>query len=463
MKVLLIQPFSMPQSLAGDDTSMFEPLALEYLSAGVKGLCETRLLDMRLEKKLSQTLSEYRPDIVGITGYSVHVNVVRKIAVEVRAFDPEIKIVLGGHHASVAPDDFLDIAPDCIIRGEGVFVFRDVMVVYQGKKRFEDIQDVELNRQGGTVLLRPSTISDLNRYPFPDRELSRRYREHYFSYWMKPVATLRSSSGCKFKCSFCSLWETYRGKYYVRKPEKILEEILSIKEECIYFCDDESFLDPQNMKELAGLLKKHNVKKRYHMMVRADTVVRNKELLALWKEVGLERVFIGIEGYNDKLLKKLNKGTTAKINEEAIKYIQGLGVSILSDFIIDQEYDREDFKALRKYVKDMKLSSAIFTILTPLPGTQFFRNVEHMLIDREFEHFDVMHTLLPTKLPLRQFYKEVYTLYKNSSSVSERLKFISQFSLKDMITVIKLYRKVMAKLKNNYKNPGLENINVQAG
>ncbi|MDR3600909.1 MAG: radical SAM protein [Desulfosporosinus sp.] len=451
MKVLFIQPYSLPESLAGDDTSMFEPLALEYLAAGVKDICQTQLLDMRLDKSLEKTVNDYQPDVIGITGYSVHVNTMKSIIKDIRLLKNNIKFVLGGHHASVAPKDFFDIKPDYIICGEGVYAFRELILSLKGSKKLTDIDDVEISTQQEITILKQISVPDLDNYPFPDRELSSQYRQHYFSYWLKPVATLRSSAGCKFKCTFCSLWETYKGKYFIRKPENILKEIMSIEEKTIYFCDDESFLDPQNIMKLATLLKENGVKKRYHMMVRADTVVKNKEVIAAWQEIGLERVFIGVEGYNDSTLKKLNKGTTTSINEEAIKYLQSLGVSILTNFIIVQDFELKDFIALRNYIRRMKLSSVIFTVLTPLPGTQFYREVEDKLIDRQFEHIDVMHSLLPTKLPLKQFYKEIYKLYKESSSIYQRLRFISQFELKDIVVIIRLYRMVMNKLKVLYE------------
>jgi radical SAM superfamily enzyme YgiQ (UPF0313 family) len=187
------------------------------------------------------------------------------------------------------------------------------------------------------------------------------------------------------------------------------------------------------------------------MMVRADTIVKNKNVIAAWKEIGLERVFIGVEGTNDSILKRLNKGTTSTINEEAIKYIQSLKIQILSDFIIPQDFDYQDFADLKKYVRKMKLSSPIFTILTPLPGTPFFREVEDKLIDKQFEHFDVMHSMLKTKLPLREFYKEVYKLYKGSASLYQKYKFLSLLSIKDVIQVTKLYGAVTKKLKILYK------------
>jgi hopanoid C-3 methylase len=447
MKVLFIQPYISNESIAGDDTSMFEPLALEYLSGNIKDICETRLLDMRIEKRLNDCLDTYRPDVVGITSYTVHVNVVKSIIKEIKEFDNGIKIVVGGHHASVSPADFIDVNPDYIVKGEGIIVFRQIVEVLKGNIRINELESVEIDRLGSTIILKSIEEVPIGSFPYPDRVLSEKYRKEYFSYWMKPIASLRSSSGCKFRCSFCSLWERYNGRYYTRKPESVVEELKTIKEDIIYFSDDESFLDSENVNNLADLIRKSGIKKRYHMLVRADSVVKNKDILAKWKDIGLERVFIGMESAKDEFLKKINKGTSVKINEEAVKYLQNLGITVISDFIIDQEFDRSDFKKLRDYVRKLKLSSPVFTILTPLPGTRFYKENENQIIDKKWEHYDVMHTVLKTKLPIREFYKEFYRIYKNSASFFKKIEFISQFSFIDIVKIIKLYGNVLKKIK----------------
>ncbi len=107
MKILLIQPAKPKQSLGGEDFHMFEPLALEYLAAGVAGDHDIRILDMRLDPDLDSALRDYQPDAVGITAYTVHVNTVKRLFRRIKEFNPRIVTVVGGHHATVMPEDFL--------------------------------------------------------------------------------------------------------------------------------------------------------------------------------------------------------------------------------------------------------------------------------------------------------------------------------------------------------------------
>ena len=79
MKILLIQPAKAPVTIGGDDVYLYEPLALEYIAAGVTGHHDVKILDMRLEKDLKKVFDEFKPDVVGITAYTVNVNIVKTL------------------------------------------------------------------------------------------------------------------------------------------------------------------------------------------------------------------------------------------------------------------------------------------------------------------------------------------------------------------------------------------------
>ena len=131
MKILLIEPAKSPLTIGGDDVFLYEPLALEYVAAGVIDEHDVRILDLRLEKNLPQVLASFSPDVVGITAYTVHVNGVRALFEQIKGWNPQLLTVVGGHHATVAPQDFLSPHIDLIVIGEGVFIFKEIV------RRFE--------------------------------------------------------------------------------------------------------------------------------------------------------------------------------------------------------------------------------------------------------------------------------------------------------------------------------------
>ena len=127
MKILLIEPAKAPRSIGGEDVFVYEPLALEYVAAGVSKDHDVRILDLRLDRDLEGALDYFSPDVVGITSYTVHVNVVRKITEQIKEWNPEALVIVGGHHATVVPEDFVSPCIDIIVMGEGVFVFREII------------------------------------------------------------------------------------------------------------------------------------------------------------------------------------------------------------------------------------------------------------------------------------------------------------------------------------------------
>src|SRR5512141_2798736 len=117
MKILLVQPAKPEKALGGEDFHIFEPLALEYLAAGVPRSHDVRILDMRLDPDLDSLLRDYQPDVVGITSYTVHVNTAKRLFQQIKAFNADIVTIVGGHHATVMPEDFYSPCIDVIVTG----------------------------------------------------------------------------------------------------------------------------------------------------------------------------------------------------------------------------------------------------------------------------------------------------------------------------------------------------------
>jgi len=236
MKILLIQPAKAQKTIGGDDYFIFEPLGLEYLASGIKDRHDVKILDMRFDRDINKEIKEYRPDVIGITAYTVHVNTVRDLSRKIKTIDPDIFIVVGGHHATVVPSDFLIPDIDLVVMGEGVFVFKEIISRLESKRPFDGIAGIAYLDGNEQVIIPPEPVTDLDKFPYPARELTEKYKKHYYSEWMKPLASIRTSKGCPFRCNFCALWKLTGGKYLTRKPENIISELSRIKEKYVFFC-----------------------------------------------------------------------------------------------------------------------------------------------------------------------------------------------------------------------------------
>ncbi len=452
MKILLIQPAKAQKTIGGEDVFIYEPLALEYLASGVKEDHDIRILDMRIDKDLDSQMQEFKPDVVGITAYTVHVNTVKDLFNKIKTIDPDIFTVVGGHHATVAPEDFLTPHIDLVVMGEGVFIFKEIISRLVSKRPFDGIAGISYLKDKERIMNPPEPITDLDIFPFPSRELTEKYRKYYYSEWMRPLASIRTSKGCPNRCNFCALWKLTGGKYLKRKPENIVRELSSIKEKYVFFADDESMVDAKRMKILAELIREAGIKKRYFLYGRSDTIVKNPDLIKIWKEIGLERVFVGLEFFRDEDLKYINKGSTVENNKEAVKILNSNGIEIYASFIVRPDFNEEDFKDFKEYCRGMEFSFLSFAVLTPLPGTDLYEEVKDRLITHDYDLFDFIHTQLPTKLPLKEFFNNLNSLYFDTIPLGKSISFMRKYPLKEIPGLISLRMKVAGQMKNAYKD-----------
>lgn len=425
MRVLLIQP---PQgtNLGLSRVLITEPLGLENIASPLlEDFHDVRILDLRIEKlnKLSEEIRRFSPEAVGIScSFTTDVYPTLKVAKGVKELNSKVFVFVGGHHASLLPSDLLEGQVDAVVIGEGEITSREMINELERGGDFAKVKGV-MTRDGFTAR---EIIKNLDALPFPARHITKNLRRHYHIGFDGPMASLETSRGCPYECNFCSVWVFYSRKIRGKSPEKLAEEIANIKEKYIFLTDDIAFLHKEPAIQLALKLKEMGVKKRFTCETRADVVVRHKDVIQLWKEVGLEFIFLGLEKIDDEGLKSVKKHTKAGVNEKALEIVNSFGIRPMATFIVDPEWDEGDFEKLKGYVVEHKLVTPSFTILTPLPGTEVYDERKNDLLTRNYQLFDLLHLVLPTKLPPQEFYARFADLchqgHKNTKLGREFIK-----------------------------------------
>lgn len=429
MKILLVKPYPYLNIVKTLHKSFLhlEPLELEILAAVVPKEDEVRILDLTVVdkpyKNFIKQLKEYAPDIVGLTGFSSNAHIVKKLAQTVKQESPNSLVVVGGIHATIVPQDYDIEEIDLIVRGEGASVFSEIIKCYkENRKLFIDSRS--LSRKDPQfkekLQLAPPAYPPIETIPLPRRDLVD--RKKYFctwtsspTHWLKTmfpqVATMRTSSGCAFKCSFCVVHYFMNGKYLQRTPKDVVDEIESIKEKYIYFVDDEMFLNIERAKQIAILIKERKIKKYYVTWVRSDTIVAHPEVFKLWKEVGLDTVYVGLESFDEEQLKEFKKKASAETNKKAVKILKDCNITLHAALIIMPQWQSEDFLRLHKTAKELSPAEFTFTVLSPSPGTPFWQENKDRFICDPYKYYDCMHVILPIKLTLKEFYRYFSNLY----------------------------------------------------
>ena len=221
----------------------------------------------------------------------------------------------------------------------------------------------------------------------------------------KSVGLISTTTGCPFRCNFCACWKLTKGKSFFRDPKKVAEELKQIKEQYIYFADDNSFLNLRAAYQLYELIKEAGIKKRYFGYIRADTIANNEDLIKKWSEIGLDSLVVGIETFNSEDINKFNKSSTVEINREAIRILQKYDIINYAHIILKPDFTKEDFDKLHDEVVREGIIRPVFPLYTPLPGTDLFEEKKDELISLNYDLYDLGHMVLRTKLPLKQYIK----------------------------------------------------------
>ncbi len=468
MRILLIKPYP-PLALSKflmDYFMHLEPLELEIVAGGIPREHEVTIMDLSFEQDpfdaFKKRLLAMKPDIVGYTGFSSQAALVRELAGFAKKHAPSVVNVVGGIHATVLPGDFGIDAIDIIVRGEGGTAFKEIVNRFaQGLPlstgdAILSPKDLDFAEKAKALPPKYPQIEDI---PLPRRELVDRSK--YFCVWtasdekkVKTIfprtATIRTSNGCPFNCSFCVVHHIMRGQYLQRTPEDVVDEIAKLQEDHIYFVDDENFINADRMTKIAQLLIDRGIKKKFISWARSDSIVRNPEVFKIWKQAGLSMVYVGLEAMTGERLQKLNKRTTVDKNRRAVEILRELDLTLHASFMLDPDFGEEEFANLKEEVKKVCPAEVTFTVFSPSPGTELWEKHKNDYIKDPYVYYDCMHTILPTRLPIRKFYQRFSELYGIAFRANPlRLKRV-RYPFKEMFTIISRGFKYVFALRKLY-------------
>lgn len=421
MRVLLIKPPS--SGILGLEMITFvEPLGLECVAGALEPDGHTcKILDFRLEdyEEAIAKSRAFEPDLVGLQcNFTTERFRTRELAQRLKRELPETYLVIGGHDASRDPDWFLDPVVDAIAVGDGEEIMPALVDALDRRADPAAVPGLVLNLPSGP---RPTGHAparrDLDELPLPARHLVRNYAPEYYINFRKPLALLETARGCPFKCNFCSVWKFHESTFREKTPERVVEELATIEAPNVFITDDIFWMNVNRGREMAKQIKASGIRKFFTVQTRTDIICRHPELIEQWKDCGNLAIFLGVEKVDDAGLASVNKKNKASNNVQAIEILKDLGVGFTCNFIVDPDWGYDDFQRLREWISVYGTYNSGFSVLTPLPGTDLWEEAEKKVTTRDWELFDIVHTVLPTKLPLEEFYREYSKLWKHALDV----------------------------------------------
>lgn len=387
MKVLLINP-PKENELIGNNPPIIEeergcnpPLGLLYIAGYLEKFSNYPLtvIDSQVERldyvSLTERIKAIRPDVVGLTTMTFTLIDVLKTISLVKGIDKSIRIVLGGPHVHLFPEETIMLKNvDYIVLGEGERTFKYLLDTMDDKSALKNIPGLVFKDNGKIINTGiPPAIQDPDEIPFPARHLVP-YKK-YTSLLSKDdiVTTIFTSRGCPFKCSFCD--RPHLGKKFrARSAANVVDELEECTKMGIYeflFYDDTFTVNKKRVLDICNEIVRRGLNIRWDIRTRVDTV--DEEILKHLKKAGCQGIHYGIEAGTEKILKILNKGISLEQATQVFDSTRKYKIPILAYFMIGNPSEtRDDIYATFKVMKILNPDYVHITIFTPFPGTKIY-------------------------------------------------------------------------------------------
>jgi hopanoid C-3 methylase len=409
MKVLLLRPHPGNDGFGLGPFFRVEPLGLEYIGAAlVRDGHDVTIADLRFSPGAETWVRRVQPQLVGISClHALEYDRVIELAREVRRVSPDAFIIVGGHAAAAFPYplETPDIDAVCLEDGEELIPLL-VRVLEKGGSPLE-VAGLRLRLPDGWTTSAPGgDRPSLDTVSLPNRQLVARHRNGYHCLLFKPVWLIETARGCPHRCSFCSVWQLYDRSCRERSLDSVVDDFCATGD-AVFVADDLFWYNPERSLALAQALKKRGVHKRWILVqTRTDLICRSAELMEAWRPLAKDfDIFLGLEGASDRALAGITKDSAIGESIDAVRIARELRYGINGNFVVGHEWTEDDFRELWHFVESYGLQRAGFTILTPLPGTDFFRQMAPQIPEQPWSNFDMHHLLWEPALGVERFFE----------------------------------------------------------
>jgi radical SAM superfamily enzyme YgiQ (UPF0313 family) len=337
----------------------------------------------KLKKYLTKTMLRIRPDLVGLSSMAWQYETCVKLIKLIKQLLPDVKIVIGGYHATLMHAEIAAAAEsafiDFIIRGEGEEACRRLVNALDGKDRLQDIASLSYKSNGHFIHNEQGELLDLSRLRPPIRD-KRRLTWGYHILNSK-VEIMETSRGCTRTCNYCSIRHMYGRSFRTYPIERVLENLDDIyynrKTHWVFFTDDNLVLDSQRVIELCDAIIARNYK-NLNIVIQADciTMSRNEAMVSKMSQAGIRTVFLGIENVSKKNLAAAGKGNIVDASRKAVEICHKYDIMVVGGLIFGfPDDDEKDIIENYQFLKSIDADSTYPQILTPYPKTGMRQNL----------------------------------------------------------------------------------------
>ncbi|MFC1623852.1 B12-binding domain-containing radical SAM protein [Candidatus Omnitrophota bacterium] len=344
--------------------------------AGFKNyLINLKDLSKPIWKEVKSTISEYRPDVIGISTMSCNFASARIVAKLAKEIDKNIIIIAGGPHPSMVAREVLKCQDiDISVKGEGEQTLVELLKAIESKKDISSIRGISYRKNGQIFENIPREfIENLDSLSFP-HETAHAVLKDYDKYPKLAFKHIFATRGCPYNCFFCGSRNIWSHKARFRSVKNVIEEIKSLQLiglDSISFEDDTFGINKDYIVSLCKAIMADCPGLKWSCELHVKLV--DEKIIALMKRSGCYSISIGIESGNNEILKKIRKNITIEEAMRACRLIKKYGIELCGFYMVGFPYETEDtLNDTISSMKEIDYDALVYSIFTPYPGTEAF-------------------------------------------------------------------------------------------
>ena len=431
MRILLVRPPRIRQAITLSNFMFSEPLGLEMIYGVLEFDHIVEIFDMMVDKlSIEEKISEFKPDTIGITSLCIDVFKVIDLCNKIKEHDNSITTFVGGTQALLSPQSFFHPSIDYVFN---YTTKGNLLKFVNGDKSIEGIYFKENS-------FKDVFQKDKNEYMLPNRNSTNKYRSQYSYFGYRPAAIMEYGLGCESRCNFCLRWRIEGYKEFEIDKAITIEDLKNIKEDTIMFIDNDFLASREKLEGFLKIIKEFKLKKNYIIYGSVKGVIESQETLKDFASLGLKAILIGYETFKDEELEHYNKKITAKSNLKASRILKDLKIDVWASFMAHPDWDKDDFKNFRKYIKKVKPQITTINPLTPFPGLPLYEEYKERLMFKaeDYEKWSFGQLIIrPSKISVRTYYYELMITYLYVNLfVNGNTNMLKKFGAKNVFRII---------------------------
>ncbi|WMJ77695.1 MULTISPECIES: B12-binding domain-containing radical SAM protein [unclassified Sedimentibacter] len=381
------------------DPVVVEPLELCCLKSVLNNIgVESYIIDDLFNLNPPQNIV---PDAIVLTGYNVAENQILIDAKSYRQKFPHAKIIAGGVHIQVNPDDFHSDFVDYVCHTPSMAAFSELIksIKHGTETRIDGIDFRKGVASGSAWHKSPQKALKERENVIPDRSLFRSlsHKLHYME--KRNVALIKGSTGCPYGCSYCCCKLLNGGNYIPADYEAMTDEMEKISADYFWIVDDVLFSSRADALQFIEIINEKRLKVKIIGYLRADFILKHGDLLPLLRAAGLVEAIVGFEATTNHELDDYEKNTNALDYPKVISLLKKNNIDLTALFMVRPDYKIKDFTNLYKFIKKTGIEVYTVSMLTPLKGTTLYESMKDELLTDDPRKFDFLHPVLKTSLP----------------------------------------------------------------